>query len=110
MSELKEKDIEAPDSKDSAEKRKGPLSFFSGALTSGFLAWISLGLSRQILNYFSLHKLNFSSPITQSIASGFKTLIVGISFLATFTFSFIALGLVLLFVRTLFDGSSREDD
>tara|TARA_B100000700_G_C14201474_1_gene470548 strand:- start:136 stop:471 length:336 start_codon:yes stop_codon:yes gene_type:complete len=111
MNEAKEKNIDDRSALNNEIKdTKGPLSFLSGAITSGFLAWVCFGISRQILNYFSLHTLNFSSSITQSIASGFKTLIVGISFLATFSFSFIALGLTLLFIRTLFTGASIEDD
>ncbi|MBM5827816.1 MAG: DUF3082 domain-containing protein, partial [Cyanobacteria bacterium M_surface_7_m2_040] len=37
----------------------------------------------------------------QSIATALKTLIVGMAFLATFSFAFIGLGLLLVFVRSL---------
>ena len=92
----------------SSVNRKGPLSFLSGALTSGILAWLCFRLSDAMVSYFALHSSNYSSAIAQSIASGFKTLIIGTCFLATFTFSFIGLGLTLVFFRSCF--ISKEAD
>ncbi len=91
-------------------KQKGPLSFLSGAITSGLLAWLSFVLSQQVVIYFTLHSPDYTSPIAQSVASGFKTLVIGICFLATFTFGFIGLGLTLVFFRSLFDGRSADPD
>ena len=67
--------------KDSSEPKKGPLSFLSGSITSLSFSLLSLFISKKIVLYFSIHTPNYSSPIAQSIASGFKTLIIGISFL-----------------------------
>ena len=93
-----------------AEPKKGPLSFFSGSITSLFFSFLSLFISKKIVLYFSIHSPNYSSPIAQSIASGFKTLIIGISFLATFTFGFIGLGLFLVFIRSLLEGNKEKTD
>ncbi|ABX08644.1 DUF3082 domain-containing protein [Prochlorococcus marinus] len=90
--------------------RKGPLSFLSGALTSLLFAWVALLLSEKLVVYFTIHSPNYSSPIAQSIRSGFKTLVIGMSFLATFTFAFIGLGLTIVFIRSLFDASRVEGD
>ena len=95
---------------DLALSKKGPLSFFSGALTSGLLAWLCLGLSQKMVIYFTVHSSVYSSPIAQSVASGFKTLVIGMCFLATFTFGFIGLGLTLVFIRSLFDSKSPDPD
>ena len=62
--------------------QKGPISFASGSLTSAFFAWLSFQISQKLVIYFTIHKPNYSSAFAQSIASGFKTLIIGISFLA----------------------------
>ena len=109
-----EKDSLEVDNKQAYESasypKKGPLNFLSGAITSVLLAWLSLSLSKKVVIYFSLHSPDYASPIAQSVASGFKTLIIGISFLATFTFGFIGLGLILVFFRSLFDGRSIEAD
>ena len=82
-------------------RRKGPLSFLSGALTSALLGWFCLGLSRRVLVWYGAHPPHYASPIAQSIATAVKTLVVGMSFLATFSFLFIGLGLFLTFVRSL---------
>ena len=89
--------------------RKGPLSFLSGALTSGLLAWLSLQLAYRIVAYYSLHPPIYSSRVAVSIGTAFKTLVVGMSFLATFTFAFVAVGLFLVFLRSL-TGARAGDD
>ena len=95
---------------DSPEPKKGPLSFFSGSITSLSFSFLCFFISKRIVLYFSIHTPTYSSPIAQSIASGFKTLIIGISFLATFTFGFIGLGLFLVFIRSLIEGSQVKTD
>ena len=94
----------------SPEPKKGPLSFLSGSITSLSFSFLSLFISKKIVLYFSIHSPNYSSPIAQSIASGFKTLIIGISFLATYTFGFIGLGLFLVFIRSLIEGNNEKKD
>lgn len=88
--------------------RKGPLSFLSGALTSGLMAWLCLGLSQKVVGYYAEHPPHYSAQIAQSIATALKTLIVGMCFLATFSFAFIGLGLALTFLRSLLPGRSAE--
>ena len=90
--------------------KKGPLSFLSGSITSLSFSLLSLFISKKIVFYFAIHTPNYSSPFAQSIASGFKTLIIGISFLATFTFGFIGLGLFLVFFRSLIEGNKKKSD
>jgi len=91
-------------------RRKGPLSFLSGALTAGLLAWLCLGLSRRLALYYALHPPHYASAIAQSIATALKTLIVGMAFLATFSFAFIALGLTLVLVRSLVGTPAQAGD
>ena len=93
-----------------SEPKKGPLSFLSGSITSISFSLLSLFISKKIVLYFSIHTPSYSSPIAQSIASGFKTLIIGISFLSTFTFGFIGLGLFLVFIRSLTEGNKVKKD
>ncbi len=90
--------------------QKGPASFLSGALTSLLLGWGCFLLSKKVLIYFSTHSLEYSSSIATSIASAFKTLVVGMTFLATFTFLFIGLGLLIVFIRSLFAAKGVEVD
>jgi hypothetical protein len=88
--------------------RKGPLSFLSGSLTAVLLGWLSLGLSQKVLTHYALHPPSYSSAIAQTIATAMKTLVVGMSFLATFSFGFIGLGLFLVFIRSLLPGAQQE--
>ena len=81
--------------------RKGPISILSGALTSGLLAWLCLGLSQKVLGYYALHPPHYEARVAQSIATALKTMIVGMTFLATFSFAFVGLGLLLVFLRSL---------
>ena len=79
---------------------KGPLSFLSGSLTSFLLCIFFYLISNKIAIYFSLHKPSNSSEIVQSISSSINTLIIGLSFLLTFSFAFIGLGLFIVFIRS----------
>ena len=88
--------------------RKGPFSFLSGALTSALFAWLSFVVSKRMVEYFAVHSIDYSSAMAQSIASGLKTLLLGISFLATFSFTFIGLGLFLVFIRSLFGANNSN--
>ena len=90
--------------------KKGPLSFLSGALTSFFFAWLSFLLSKKVVLYFVLHSPHYTSQFAQSIASAMKTLAIGMSFLATFTFAFIGLGLSIVFIRSFFPDKAPRDD
>ena len=93
-----------------SDPKKGPLSFLSGSITSFTFGLLSLFISKKIVLYFAIHTPNYSSAIAQSIASGFKTLIIGISFLSTFTFGFIGLGLFLVFIRSLLEVNNVKTD
>ena len=79
---------------------KGPLSFLTGSLTSFFLCIFSYFISNKIAIYFSIHKPLNSSEIVQSISSSINTLIIGLSFLLTFSFAFIGIGLFIVFIRS----------
>ena len=79
---------------------KGPLSFITGSLTSFLLCIFFYFISTKIAIYFSLHKPSNTSEIVQSISSSIHTLIIGLSFLLTFSFAFIGLGLFIVFVRS----------
>ena len=79
---------------------KGPLNFLIGSLTSFSLFIFSYLLSNKIAIYFSIHKPSNSSEIVQNISSSINTLIIGLSFLLTFSFAFIGIGLFIVFIRS----------
>ena len=81
---------------------KGPINFMTGSLTSFLLFICFYSISQKIVIYFSLHKPSNSSEIVQSISSSIDTLIIGLSFLLTFSFAFIGIGLFIVFIRSFF--------
>ena len=81
---------------------KGPLSFLTGSITSFILFIAFYKLSIAISIYFSTHKPTNQTEIVQNISSSLNTLIIGLSFLATFSFGFIGLGLFIVFIRSFF--------
>lgn len=93
----------------SARPRKGPLSFLSGSLTSFGFGWLALQLSSRVVGYYGEHPPHYEARFAQSIAVFMKTLIMGTSFLATFTFAFVGLGLLLTFIRSLMPGWSEAE-
>ena len=84
------------------QPEKGPLSFLTGSITSFVLFIAFYKLSIAISIYFSTHKPTNNSEIVQNISSSLNTLIIGLSFLATFSFGFIGLGLLIVFFRSFF--------
>ena len=79
---------------------KGPLSFLTGSITSFFLSIVFYFLSNKIAIYFSQHKPSNLSETVVYISSSINTLITGLSFLLTFSFAFIGLGLFIVFIRS----------
>jgi len=90
--------------------RKGPLSFLSGSLTSFGFGWLALQLSGRVVTYYGEHPPHYEARFAQSIAVFMKTLMVGMTFLATFTFAFVGLGLFLTFIRSLLPGWREAED
>ena len=84
------------------QPEKGPLSFLTGSITSFILFIAFYKLSIAISIYFTTHKPTNNSEIVQNISSSLNTLIIGLSFLATFSFGFIGLGLFIVCIRSFF--------
>ena len=92
--------MEEEEFKVSSDKiKKGPVNFIIGSLTSFLLCISFYSLSQRIAIYFYSHRPSNSSEIVQSISTSFNTLIIGLFFLATFSFAFIGLGLFIVFIR-----------
>ena len=81
---------------------KGPLNFITGSITSFLLFIFFYFISNKIAIYFSLHKPSNTSEIVQNISSSINTLIIGLSYLLTFSFAFIGFGLFIVFIRSFF--------
>ena len=88
--------------KNDNEPQKGPFNFFIGSVTSFALFLVFYLISKNIAIYFATHRPSNNSEIVQNISTSLNTLIVGLSFLITFSFAFIGLGLFIVFIRSFF--------
>ena len=99
-------DYKSKDNKENQDNKnipeKGPLNFIIGSLTSFLLFIFFYFLSNKFIIYFSKHKPTNSSDLVQNISSSINTLIVGLSFLLTFSFAFTGVGLFFVFIRSFF--------
>ena len=99
-------DYKKDDNKNNIENNKipekGPLSFITGSLTSFLLFIFFYFISNKIAIYFAIHKPSNTTETVQKISSSINTLIIGLSFLLTFSFAFIGIGLFIVFIRSFF--------
>ncbi len=89
--------IENP--KDS-NNNQGPINFLIGSITSFIFSFALYWISQKIAIYFYSHSPSNSSEIVTKISTSLNTLIIGLAFLATFSFAFIGLGLFIVFIRS----------
>jgi Protein of unknown function (DUF3082) len=92
-----------------SSRRSSPLRCFTGALISGSLATLLYSLTASIASTFAGKPLPTGNVTTINIAVAVRTLVVGMSTLATAIFAISALGLVALGIQ-LFITQLREPD
>lgn len=89
-------------SKEAANTLPGPLRCLTGAMISGGLAIALYSLTSSIAQSFASKPPPASSMIVLKIAIAVRTLVVGVSSLATFIFAFVTIGLVALAIQVSF--------
>jgi hypothetical protein len=104
--------IMAADSNQAKSKRKEttPLSAWSGSLISGTIAILLYKLTTSIALSYLTHPSAATSQIAQRISAAVRTLVVGLSSLATGLFAIAALGLVLLGFKILFQDLTKASE
>jgi hypothetical protein len=92
-----------PDTKpvNSPDALASPLKCLSAALISGGFAIALYFLTSSIARSFAAKPLASTNPTAINIAIAVRTLVVGVSTLATFVFSFIAVGLLALGLQSV---------
>ena len=85
-----------------------PLKCLSGALISGGIAIALYFLTSSIARTFAGKPLASTNPTAINIAIAVRTLVVGVSTLATFVFSFIAVGLIAVAIVTIFQQGKKK--
>lgn len=94
---------ENPDgqSADAAVTLPSPLRCLTGALISGGLAIALYSLTASIAQTFATKPIHSANPLVVNIAAAVRTLVVGITALATGVFGLVAVGLVALAIQIL---------
>lgn len=87
-----------------------PLKCISGSLLAGSLALLLYRLTTSIAQSFAAHPLETKSQIAISISIAVRTLVVGMSTLATGIFGITAIGLVALGIQLTLQRLSQPRD
>jgi hypothetical protein len=82
------------------EKLPSPLRCLSGALISGGFAIALYFVSSSIAHSFGSKPIASTNPTAINIAIAVRTLVVGISMLATFVFGLVAVGLIAITIQS----------
>ncbi len=95
-------------SADNAQLPPTPLRCFSGALIAGGIAIALYYLTASIAQTFAAKPIHSHNPTVVNIASAVRTLVVGMSALATGIFGLVTLGLVALAVQIMFQELTKR--
>ena len=94
----------------SDKKESTPLSAWSGSFISGTIALLLYKLTASIALSFATHPSVATTQMAQRISAAVRTLVVGLSSLATGLFAIAALGLVLLGFKILFQDLTKPSE
>ncbi|MDS3861062.1 DUF3082 domain-containing protein [Thermosynechococcaceae cyanobacterium BACA0444] len=83
-----------------------PLRCLTGALVAGTLGILLYRLTQAIAYSFTTHPLHSQSQIAQSLSVAIRTLVVGLSTMATGIFGLAALGLIGLGIQLMLQPKS----
>lgn len=87
-----------------------PLQCVTGSLVAGALAFALYRLTRAIVQTFAESPLQSHNPTAVNISVAVRTLVTGMSTLATAVFGFAALGLMALTIQILWQRLFKRDD
>ncbi|MCM1983456.1 DUF3082 domain-containing protein [Lyngbya confervoides] len=102
------RDLDPPNP--AADAPLSPLRPLGGALIAGFLGVLLYRLTQSIALSFATHPSLSSSQFSQNISAAVRTLVVGVSAMATGLFSLAALGLLALTIQIFLQhlGNSKQ--
>lgn len=110
-SDNKEKSVDAKDAKQSQpvnetnEEKITPIRCFTGSAISGGLGFAAYLLSKAIILTYTTMPINFNNQLAVRIATTVRTLVMGLTVMATFLFGMVTVGLVALGIKLIIDNS-----
>ncbi|MBE9221280.1 DUF3082 domain-containing protein [Cyanobacterium stanieri LEGE 03274] len=94
----------------SLDKPITPFRCFMGASISGALAIAAYLLTKSIVETYAGIPISFDNPMAARIASTVRTLIMGITTMATFVFVMVTVGLFALGIQLIFKKSNSTPE
>ena len=85
------------------EEKITPIRCFTGSAISGGLGVASYLLTKSIVVTYTTMPIKFNNPMAVRIASTVRTLIMGLTILATFLFGMVAIGLIALGIKLIIE-------
>ncbi|BAQ64059.1 DUF3082 domain-containing protein [Geminocystis sp. NIES-3709] len=82
-----------------------PIRCFTGASISGALAIAAYLLTKSVILTYTTMPIKFNNQMAASIASSVRTLIMGVTTMATFLFLMVTVGLIGLGIKLIIDNS-----
>lgn len=102
MSDTETKEKLANNSQEEKEKIT-PMRCFTGGSISGGLAVAAYLLTKSVILTYSTMPIKFNNPMAIRIAATVRTLIMGITTMATFVFLMVTVGLVALGIKLIIE-------
>ncbi|MDJ0728330.1 MAG: DUF3082 domain-containing protein [Prochloraceae cyanobacterium] len=92
------------------QKKPTPLRCLVGASISGSLGYALYLLTTSIAVSFATKPVQSTNPFVINLSAAVRTLVVGVSTLATCLFAITTLGLILLAIQLVIQGFKQEED
>jgi hypothetical protein len=80
-----------------------PMRCFTGGSISGVLAIAAYFLTKSVVLTYSTMPIKFNNPMAIRIASSVRTLIMGVTTMATFVFLMVTVGLMALGIKLMIE-------
>ena len=95
-------------SSDSDQEKITPFRCFSGSAISGVLGFGAYLLTKSIVVTYTTMPIKFNNPMAIRIATTVRTLIMGLTIMATFLFAMVTVGLIALGIKLILENNSTE--
>ena len=106
-SDTKEKSVEVNTTEttisQTVQEKITPMRCFSGSAISGGLAFVAYLLTKSVIVTYATMPIEFNNPMAIRIATTVRTLIMGLTIMATFLFGMVTVGLIALGIKLILD-------
>jgi Protein of unknown function (DUF3082) len=103
MSDLENQEKSVTEQGEVKEEKITPSRCFTGSAISGGLGFATYLLAKSIVMTYTTMPIEFNNPMAVRIATTVRTLVMGLSIMATFLFGMVAVGLVALGIKLIIE-------